>query len=481
MYHSERFRRLGILLLTLALAGSLSSVSSWARPGRSALTRKAPELAQCPEAALREWPVLPPPKALKHKPARADIYQFDREPLAGREPLLLIHGLRGEYREVLRWDRVIKHFQSSPAFAQRYKIYLLRYDSTDELAKVVPQLKEELIRLHRASGDRPVTLVALSLGGSLVQEAMLDPAFDSAVTTVLTLGAPFHGSPLFCADWFQWSLYKNVSYPWTRLDHSWSYQLYFARNPSLLQDLRWDNSDGYIPDVGKFRSLLPLGPKGNLTLSRDANPRLSEINGQPVLKLIGSGAAGRINKLKFITYAGYLVNPYMFPGLRLELEKTILYPYTLITTKLPAHLAREHPVLKMLNHEIARVIPGGDAEKVDNWRHLYALNDGITPVNSALFLPAETLKATPLGRESDLSRLRGATDVRQARVFRNLDHLSFIDGYRPLPASPLLRDELNPQDGYRQIFDWMLADLLQSAPAPGPLARESGLAGHDKD
>ena len=32
-------------------------------------------------------------------------------------------------------------------------------------------------------------------------------------------------------------------------------------------------------------------------------------------------------------------------------------------------------------------------------------------------------------------------------VFRNIDHLTFIDGIRPIPSLSGLRDELNPEAG----------------------------------
>jgi hypothetical protein len=93
------------------------------------------------------------------------------------------------------------------------------------------------------------------------------------------------------------------------------------------------------------------------------------------------------------------------------------------------------------------------------------LNDGITPVTSAIFLPPNVAREQYIARETDFEKVRGRVDVRQARVFRNVDHLTFIDGVRPVntiinATSGVIRDELNPQDGQKDIFDWILGDIL---------------------
>ncbi|HEY9868151.1 MAG TPA: hypothetical protein V6D08_03000 [Candidatus Obscuribacterales bacterium] len=413
------------------------------------------------EWTANEYPILRRKDRFKKKPFKAQIFQIDREALGDRRPLLMVHGLRGEYWRDFRWGKVIKRFITYPDFGSKYKVYLLRYSSIDPLKSVLPQFKAAVLDLQRQSGGKPVTLLTLSMGGNLAHEALKDPDLDRAVRLVFTLGTPFHGSPLFCKDWFMYSAYKNLSFPWTRIDHSMAYRLYFKRNPNLLTDLAWDNCDGYIPDAGQFKSILPLGPSGNLTPETNANRRLLELN-----------KGGGIDKRKFISYAAYLVNPYLKPDFVRYLESTLLYPYSLLTVKLPAHLAREHPVLKMLNRSIARTIPEAAAAANASGRFVYALNDGITPVNSALFVTAEACQECTTASESDLSRLKPYLEVRLARVFRNADHLTFIDGYRPRGASHMLRDELNPGDGLRTMFDWILSDIMQSDTLPGQLAKD---------
>jgi hypothetical protein len=293
----------------------------------------------------------------------------------------------------------------------------------------------------------------------LVYEGLLDKPADSKVKLVFTLGTPFRGSPLFCADWVRYSMFKNPCFPWTRVDHSFAYDMYFSKNRNLQEDLRWDDVDKTIPEIGMFKSHLPLGPKGDLTVADTINNRLLALETKP------------FDKKKLITYGGYLVNSYMLPERRRIVETTVMAPYTLMFMKVPAHLAREHPVLKLLNSQISATIPSQDSTERMHTKFVYQLNDGITPVTSALFLPSQVCET--VSRESDLAKVTGAVDVKLARVFRNIDHLTYIDGYRPIRASAQIKDELNPDQAARPIFDWMLNDLFNAINEQNKLAKET--------
>src|SRR5690606_1371198 len=103
-------------------------------------------------------------------------------------------------------------------------------------------------------------------------------------------------------NWLQYSLYKRLSLPLTRIDHSLALRLYFNRNKNLVADLGWDNLDEAVPFPGEFKSKLPFGPKGVLNEKTGVNKRLQKINvGHPEIKS------------KLITYATYLKNPYLEP------------------------------------------------------------------------------------------------------------------------------------------------------------------------
>lgn len=399
----------------------------------------------------QQYALLPKNNKLRHAPKEPELYQLDSRPLGDRKPLLLVHGLRGEYRPSFRWDQVIARLQKHPDFDRTFKVYFLRYNSTESIANTVPKSRKAILSLREACQDRPITVMALSLGGSLIQNAMAEPTINKSIQTVISFGVPFHGSPLFCSDWYQYSLYKNRSWPYTRIDHSVAYKLYFARNAHLLEDLKWDNADKAIPNIGHFRSRLPYGPKGDLTIATMSNTNL--------LNTINTS---NIDKTKFITYAGYLTNPYLFAKNRRRIENTVMAPYTFMTMKVPAHLMREHPVLKMLNRDITRVIPAEPVAKQADSPFIYGLNDGITPVNSAIFLSSDVLAQYPLAKESDLKNLADKIDVRFARVFRNIDHLTFMDGHRPWFCSKTIKDELHPNQQAMNMLDWIVTDLMRS-------------------
>lgn len=396
----------------------------------------------------QDFSMPPSGRALRQKPANIEIYQYDQTPINNRAPFLFVHGLKGEYWPTMRWQQIIKRFVSNAELNKRYKIYLVRYDSSAPTAKTINEFKGAVATLYQACNQKPITVLSLSIGGNIVYESMLDKATDNCIRLVFALGTPFHGSPLFSKDWMLYSVYKNFAMPWTRIDRSVAFSLYFHRNPNLLQDFRWDNADNAIPDVGKFSSLLPLGPKGDLTADLITNRHLIEINEH------------NVDKKKLITYSGYLLNPYMGRSTIRAVKSTILAPYTLLTIELPAHFAREHAVLKMLNCEISGIIPNEQTKARSQTPFIYQLNDGITPIESAIFLPENVCRAQALAREADLKELCQFTDVRLARVFRNMDHLTFLDGFRPRHSSGMLRDELHPQAVTRKIFDWIMADIL---------------------
>ncbi len=401
-----------------------------------------------------EWPLLPH-KRIRSNADQGQIFQLDTSQLNGRKILLLIHGGGGEKRLFFRWGKLITAFTANSEFNQRYKIFLYRYNTEERLNSSSAKLKEALLRLRQSYGVNQLSLLCLSMGGNLAQRVMLDPAANAAVDLVFSLGSPFHGSPLFSPDWFEYSLDRQWYMPWARPVHNLDYLIYFSRHKALQEDLKWDNFDELIPDVGKFKRGLGLGPSGDLTPKDDANPELALINEQQ-----------RLNKGKFIAYSGYLVNVYLMHGKRKFLEKTLLAPYHFVTVKLPVQLGREHPALRMLNKEMSNLAVNPDARLYGPPSpHSYVLNDGIAPVSSALFLPPEVIRENPMLLEYQLPILKHASDLHLVRVFRDIDHISFLDGKPPRHfGSRKLSDQVHPEEGQKEIFDWITGDILKYVP-----------------
>lgn len=415
------------------------------------LSRLADESAASSQVVFddgRDVALLPDGKTLSAKgPVEVQLFQLDDSAIGERAPLLFVHGGGGEHKEMFRWDKVVGAFRKDPEFNKRYKVYFLRYDSEAPLPSSVNDAVEALIDFGDKNPTKKLTVVALSMGGNVMQGALADRRIDALVTRLIALGTPFHGSPLFSADWYQYSLHKNKFQPVSRLFDSLDYRAYFSRHKNYQKDLKWDNVDNAMPDVGKFHSLTPLGPKGNLTVGRDDNPLLATFNKEI-----------KIDKNKITAYAGYLLNSDVLAMSRKQkMRSYLLAPYHFFTVRVPAQLGREQPALKVLNAKVSRVV--SDEEGYGK-AHLYALNDGITPISSAVFLSAKATREYPILKETDLSILNEITDIRKARVFRNIDHITFIEGSPPHRGSSFVRDEIHPNDGAHSIFDWMLNDLL---------------------
>jgi pimeloyl-ACP methyl ester carboxylesterase len=394
------------------------------------------------------WPVPPSDEECKEKPTHCVIYQSDQLPLKERSPLLLIHGGGSEYKELFHWDKVVARFNQDERFQSKYKVYLLRYDSTRLLEDIMPEVKGQMLELARSCRN-PLTIMALSMGGNIAQLAAEDSELDRVIARVIAMGTPFHGSPLFSADWFQYSLYKSKVLPLFRVLDSIDYRVYFSWHKNYQQDLKWDDADDLVPQVGAFKSKFPFGPKGVLTIGRDTSSILSEANSEH-----------KVDKKKFTVLAGYLLNTYVLSRERDRLRYRIMAPFHFLSTQLRAQIGEENAALLVLNREISKIDTGPGGEELGRGAHVYALNDGITPISSALYLPEKVCRTHLLLRETDLQGIAPLIDVASARAFRNIDHVTFIEG-KPPHHGKLVRDSLHPEQGMHEIFDWMLAEVLQ--------------------
>jgi hypothetical protein len=451
MYHSASLLRATVTASFLAV---FSQISCWSTAIASTDATK-----DTGSNAISAIPLRPPASKLKNEPTSVEIYQYDKQPLGMRQPLLLVHGLRGEFYENFRWTKLSTFLADNKDFNQHYKIFLARWDTHDDFSNVVPAFKQALSKLYSGCGNTKLTVMALSMGGNAVQEAMEDPSCGRMVDRVLSLGSPFHGSPLFCADWMQYSMLKRHIFPWVKLDTCIPYRIYFNHHLNLLSDMRWDDADKQIPDVGPFSERIPLKVSGDLTPATMGNPHILKVN-----KLLNS------EKGKFITYGGYLLGPWTGGRPPTVARWVATLPYRFITNVVPEHVGREHSVLRSLNFQIAaaqpRKSPVGTEYDGKKPMYPYGMNDGISPLSSSLFLPESALAKEDLISPGDLSKLKERLDVGKARVFRDIDHLTFIDGYHPIGSPAKLQDELSPSESPRPIFHWILTDLLEGRDKP---------------
>ena len=382
-------------------------------------------------------PVLPPHKAMRSVPTTVQIYQYDATPAAGRQPLLLVHGLKNEYVPSFHWQKVCEYLTSDETFQKRYKIYLARYNTMAPEKQVEAAFKPALRNLAAADGH-PLVIVALSLSGSVIRNAMADQSTNTSVSRMITLGTPFHGSPIFSKDWLMYSSLLHRTWP-TRVSRYIGYKVYFKHHPNLLLDYYWDNCDGQIPSLGPYRFRLPFLVHGTL-LPPETAP---------------SGASCLQSGEKIIAYAGYFRNSAAQTSRHTKLFAVLHAPLYFVDTTIPAFFGNPRAVLRFLNCEMAMMV-----KKDKNNQMAYTFNDGISPIMSTLSLTHSSARDVQSWNENDFETLKFKLDVKRARLFPNIDHLAYLEGGSPPGRTNKLSDQLSPEERPRPLFAWLLKDIL---------------------
>ncbi len=368
-----------------------------------------------------------PKERIKALPKKVEIYQLDDSPLGDRQPLLLVHGLLGEYHPKFRWKELAEYLVQNQEFQKRYKIYLTRFNTKLSLKELTNQFR---IAIRQFAPSQGVTILSISMSGAVLHSALKDPSVLKCVSRVITLGAFFRGSPLFCADWMKQTMLKRYLSPLSKLDHYLGYQIYFARHKNLLRDYAWDNSDGQMTK----KQLRKHPPKQTDQISKEDQLAVDH---------------------KFYVYAGYLHNQYV-PRDHGAIRTLVTAPYSFFKTTLPMHLDREHPALRFLNELIAKSLPSkGPSDDI-----IYPLNDGISPIASSLLLTDEFAARPDINKMNDLELIKTNTNAAKARLFDNIDHLTFIERQRPSGSSQKIIDKLSNEEP-RPMFEWILKDLME--------------------
>lgn len=378
-------------------------------------------------------PVINPKQVIRSKPSCFELFQLDDSLTNGRQPLLLVHGLYGEHRRLFRWDRLCRHLTRNENFRQRYKIFLVRYNTQARLDDLEKQCKIALNTLS-AKNPRKLVIVTLSLGGNIVRKAMEEESIAKSVERVVTLGAVFHGSPVFCSKWMEEGILKQGFWPVTKIDRYLAYKLYFKRHKNLQADYGWDNFDGKAPDFAACST------------GYSSNQEMQE-----------SAAKWKRLQEKFTVYSGYLLNDKCRNKKRGFLKTLLNAPLDFMFTTLPAHFGGNHAVLRMLNEAISNL----SLRNETGGKCGYLLNDGICPIASSLFLDLDCSPQHANLNDKQITKLRQSLQARKGRLFEGIDHVSFLDGHAPR-RSFLIVDKLSLTEKPRSIFDWLLYDLMES-------------------
>lgn len=137
---------------------------------------------------------------------------FTIQPLGGRRPLILIHGISGTSDDVLSnlqapdnsyFAALIQNFFRSQSFRNQYKIYRFHYPTNRyEVLQIAAALVN---RVDDIPLEAPLTIVAHSMGGLLTRAALrlrikrktgdwVGARFGDQVEKVITLATPHHGT-----------------------------------------------------------------------------------------------------------------------------------------------------------------------------------------------------------------------------------------------------------------------------------------------
>ncbi len=227
-------------------------------------------------------------------------------------------------------------------------------------------------------------------------------------------------------------------WPICRVDRYLTYTTYFKYHQNMLLDYYWDNCDGQIPEIGSYKFRLPFAVRGTLL---------------PPNKLPDGDNTDR-NGEKIIAYAGYFQQKYIMRLQRSRLFVILHAPVSFFYTTIPAHLGRDHAVLRVLNYEIAFL-----AQKQKTTLPAYMYNDGITPISSSLSLSPDGIQMLNKSNETNTNP-KLQTTVSKVRLFQNIDHIMFIDGCHQLGAPKNMSDQFSPTERPRPIFAWLLSDIM---------------------
>ncbi len=398
----------------------------------------------------------------------------------GRIPVILVHGNHSEDNDpnCAGWSALIEYF-GTPGndLSQIFSLYLFVHDSSkpigfDGNSGNSLELGQSIDALFPR--DQKIVIIAHSRGG-LVSRAFMNRYGDGSegnrVLLLLTLATPHHGTPLAVADWgllaiknaniFNAACIVNVEYGLTDNENTLckapflKTQAAFNINRAGSKDLRWDNFDGpefgidYSPgfSVGFPASSVEVGNPHTLSLL-DAGLQGAVLPpGEADNDLHGHNNPGALEQLnndekytnKIIAYGGYYTTPIL---------NASLGDYA-VSNK------NQHVGLSFASKILAA------APSKNETVSLFEANDGLVPLQSALFLRKDSGDEPLYKIERDcfffcsneiiypleIKDLKARIQVKDVRVFQNYDHLDLLEG--------------NGSD--EQLFDSIKADLLSAA------------------
>ncbi len=359
---------------------------------------------------------------------------YKETPLKSRMPLVLIHGIGPEKGDYYNWATYLEFLKDKTEFNQRYKIYFFHFNPKKSIDETAHDLIKSITHFKQVYGIKKLRVVALSQGGLIFRRAYDNPEIQALSDKVITIGAPFHGTPLANRSWMKEGL-KQRSFL-SPLPYTLRIVYHFVRkkSPHFEADYCWDNLD---------QGLSP------------------EVNGHHPLQCHATDQANQYKHAPFITYASFF-------GLHKK-EQAYLLKQLNLELKLPkeqsAFLLSRARAFNFTQNKIEKMPLVNVPKKDDTIYPIMLYNDGVVPIGSALWLgrfqDLETIDAdTDIDRQRQLwNSLIHLKNKRTARLFPGIDHQNWmLNATRT--HSKKVRDLLNPDEPERSVFNWLLQDLM---------------------
>lgn len=364
---------------------------------------------------------------------------LENRPSTGKIPLILVHGDNSYKQEQARWGDFLDWVADNANFNENYEIWLFIHDTTKVIgySGTTGNAKELGDAIAAQFGaERPILLLAHSRGG-LVSRSYMNGFGDGGqggrVLGLVTLGTPHHGSPAAVPEWGL----DTIKGEFRDTDLA---KVLYDDSPDAVVDvsdmgtmgLAWDNFDG--PEHGiDYRSFTLESNLGNTHLLSvmDANlaaPQLEQGQTDPFIYLPdrSSGTLEEMNRDvrfagKTIAYGGY--------DTELGLEEDIFLNLTSFSLS-------DHAGLTLATQILANMRSRNVTERT---RYHFMANDGMVPLQSALFLKKESAaepitdvyEDTDLGfldtYEIHLKDIRPRLQFRKAVLCPDYDHLHMIE------------------------------------------------------
>ena len=380
-------------------------------------------------------------------------------------PIILVHGDHSDdlaHGKYCRWKPFIDQLAASPSIARDFDVYVWRHNTAEPVGfnGSTGNSKELADYINGTFPNRPVLLVAHSRGGLVCRSYMNYGNQGSNVIGLITLGTPHHGSPgaipeligISCAqrsleDW------KNVMGVdlWERLYCKNGDALCLQRPGSM--NLAWDNMDGFLSKESHSFD------RFSISQSDFNDVDISGMSYYPVVLKSMCGTLAELNRSernvnKIIAYGAYKTdkdNELSFSSaFNAWCEKQI-------GGKLGHNEElKDHAALTAAGNVMSRLHEG-----YPDLQSNFLANDGLVPIQSALFLEISEGKTFahlgPRGLKIGLNEdiIEKSKRMFAHRIVLDGDHLSFLDSpesYFELIISDIaiLRDRFKAEAASRE-------------------------------